>query len=620
MMRNARRNDRRKRGTALRAVGLALVLAALLSACRPGEAAETEALPVQTEAAEESKTVRGEPGKMVEAEGVLYLKRKDAIYAIEKETGEMKVLRRFSGGEKNGAFWVMGDSLYFDVSQPGTGNGTAETPEFYSLRRLDLTAGEEEHLADLMSQPFDMYAADGKLYLRSMQDTVIYGLDDEGKTVGELAPPETVYGQMPEGCTELFGGVLPRYVDQLGYMPVQNDTCLVIADADGSHARPVEEITNTSSVLFAEDAFFALFRDGNGKTQVQRYDPETCSGTPLFETDDNPDLVQALDGYLYYVVSYAAGEGKQEGPGSGGAVFYRIPWDGSGEPEKVLTVSEEPGMTGEFTNYGNFFVTGKTMYCLAFSGYGTYVGVTELSENQETKLLEPALSASPLEGLGHVEAIRETVPCPCGAYTAGEIYTERLVLDGDDGGTRAVNAWLEERQQAVLSAGREKAVQTDEAWVHESGEPAYVLTDLFCGRDGVCYLDEHVLCIRLDSDEYAGGAHGNPFREYVVFDRKTGARLTLSDIVATPQEELQQMVGKAFGRLARETSFSFESPEDLEHTVSDGLSYESPFYLSREGVVFYYEPYVIAPYSEGFPEVTIPYGDLELRIPLGEGA
>ncbi|MFR4579925.1 MAG: hypothetical protein ACLT76_10195 [Clostridium fessum] len=60
-------------------------------------------------------------------------------------------------------------------------------------------------------------------------------------------------------------------------MPVQNETCLVIADADGSHPREISDITNTSSVLFAKDAFFALLRDGNGNTQCYRYevsDPE----------------------------------------------------------------------------------------------------------------------------------------------------------------------------------------------------------------------------------------------------------------------------------------------------------------------------------------------------------
>ena len=58
-------------------------------------------------------------------------------------------------------------------------------------------------------------------------------------------------------------------------MPVQNETCLVIADVDGSHPREISDITNTSSVLFAKDAFFALLRDGNGNTQCYRYESLT---------------------------------------------------------------------------------------------------------------------------------------------------------------------------------------------------------------------------------------------------------------------------------------------------------------------------------------------------------
>ena len=83
-------------------------------------------------------------------------------------------------------------------------------------------------------------------------------------------------------------------------------------------------------------------------------------------------------------------------------------------------------------------------------------------------------------------------------------------------------------------------------------------------------------------------------------------------------EELQTKVGAAFRELAEKTNFAFESPEDLEHTVADGISYESPFYLSETGVVFYYAPYEIASYAEGFPEVTIPYSELEMRIALSK--
>ena len=138
------------------------------------------------------------------------------------------------------------------------------------------------------------------------------------------------------------------------------------------------------------------------------------------------------------------------------------------------------------------------------------------------------------------------------------------------------------------------------------------------GDDAITYLDDHYVCVRADGYEYTGGAHGTPFRQYFVFDRETGARLSLSDVVENPVEELQAKVGAAFRELAEKANFAFESPEDLEHTVADGISYESPFYLSETGVVFYYAPYEIASYAEGFPEVTIPYSELEMRIALSK--
>ena len=38
--------------------------------------------------------------------------------------------------------------------------------------------------------------------------------------------------------------------------------------------------------------------------------------------------------------------------------------------------------------------------------------------------------------------------------------------------------------------------------------------------------------------------------------------------------------------------------------------------LSRPLDVYKRQPYEIAPYAEGFPEVTIPYGDLDMKIEI----
>ena len=40
------------------------------------------------------------------------------------------------------------------------------------------------------------------------------------------------------------------------------------------------------------------------------------------------------------------------------------------------------------------------------------------------------------------------------------------------------------------------------------------------------------------------------------------------------------------------------------------------FCLSEDGVTFYFGQYEVASYAEGFPAVTIPYGQLDLKIDL----
>ncbi|WP_337626658.1 RsiV family protein, partial [Clostridium sp.] len=489
-------------------------------------------------------------------------------------------------------------------------------------------------------QPSVLYASKNRLYVKGYNMNVIYTLDENGKTAGELSPSDTIYGEIPAGCSELFNGILPYYTEQFGYMPVQNETCLVIADADGSHPREISDITNTSSVLFAKDAFFALLRDGNGNTQCYRYevsDPE--KRTLLYETAENISLVQYQDGYLYLM------ENQASQTSTGEFLFKRIAADAEADAaanaaeaqNALFTVEEEPGMTNDFSMYGNFYVTGNQAYCQQFKDYGVYLGEKTLDDaaGGEATLLEPVLFQSPIRELGHVEAQSETLKSADGSRELGSVYAERLVFDGEGDAVEAMNQTMQELQASVLSAARtdsmnldtEMSIDTAESDGSEeetlpqeadAAQPVYSMALTIDGDDAITYLDDHYVCVRADGYEYTGGAHGTPFRQYFVFDRETGARLSLSDVVENPVEELQAKVGAAFRELAEKTNFAFESPEDLEHTVADGISYESPFYLSETGVVFYYAPYEIASYAEGFPEVTIPYSELEMRIELSK--
>ena len=638
---NQRKKVQKKTGyRAVLAASMFLIAAsAALSACKKSPAAETTA---QTQAAEETEgavsTALGAADRVLEENGMLYLKYRTEIRSLSKETGEMKTLCQFDTGDENSTFWVYGGGLYFDRIQAES--GSTQGTEFYGLYRLDLESGVEEHLADLTDQPSVLYASKNRLYVKGYNMNVIYTLDENGKTAGELSPSDTIYGEIPAGCSELFNGILPYYTEQFGYMPVQNETCLVIADVDGSHPREISDITNTSSVLFAKDAFFALLRDGNGNTQCYRYevsDPE--KRTLLYETAENISLVQYQDGYLYLM------ENQASQISTGKYSFKRIAADAKADAaanaaeaqNALFTVEEEPGMTNDFSMYGNFYVTGNQAYCQQFKDYGVYLGEKTLDDaaGGEVTLLEPVLFQSPIRELGHVEAQSETLKSADGSRELGSVYAERLVFDGEGDAVEAMNQTMQELQASVLSAARtdsmnldtEMSIDTAESDGSEeetlpqeadAAQSVYSMALTIDGDDAITYLDDHYVCVRADGYEYTGGAHGTPFRQYFVFDRETGARLSLSDVVENPVEELQAKVGAAFRELAEKTNFAFESPEDLEHTVADGISYESPFYLSETGVVFYYAPYEIASYAEGFPEVTIPYSELEMRIELSK--
>ena len=122
----------------------------------------------------------------------------------------------------------------------------------------------------------------------------------------------------------------------------------------------------------------------------------------------------------------------------------------------LFTVEEEPGMTNDFSMYGNFYVTGNQAYCQQFKDYGVYLGEKTLDDaaGGEATLLEPVLFQSPIRELGHVEAQSETLKSADGSRELGSVYAERLVFDGEGDAVEAMNQTMQEPQASVLSAAR----------------------------------------------------------------------------------------------------------------------------------------------------------------------
>lgn len=101
---------------------------------------------------------------------------------------------------------------------------------------------------------------------------------------------------------------------------------------------------------------------------------------------------------------------------------------------------------------------------------------------------------------------------------------------------------------------------------------------------------------------YTGGAHGMPFENAVTLNLDTGKTYKLADLFK-PGFDYQTYLTERVKNEAIER-------KTLDLLVRPEVTAAQKFYLTPDGLVLYYAPYEIAPYSNGFVRFTIPYRDL----------
>lgn len=104
---------------------------------------------------------------------------------------------------------------------------------------------------------------------------------------------------------------------------------------------------------------------------------------------------------------------------------------------------------------------------------------------------------------------------------------------------------------------------------------------------------------------YNGGAHGMTESTYVNYDFSTGKVLTY-DNAFTPESEPKLLQAIKDNLMTR---YNVSSMEELNRRgiFTDQIYVSKNFYLQGYEVIFHYNPYDIAPYSEGSINVRVPY-------------
>ncbi|WP_223067229.1 DUF3298 and DUF4163 domain-containing protein [Paenibacillus caui] len=103
---------------------------------------------------------------------------------------------------------------------------------------------------------------------------------------------------------------------------------------------------------------------------------------------------------------------------------------------------------------------------------------------------------------------------------------------------------------------------------------------------------------------YAGGAHGMLASVSYNFDVNSGKQIKLQDIVA---KEYQQF--NLENALSAELAKKYAAGENVYPDSASTFKFNinQSFYYYDKGIVYRFEPYEVAPYSEGFVDIKVPF-------------
>lgn len=359
--------------------------------------------------------------------------------------------------------------------------------------------------------------------------------------------------------------------------------------------------TEEFGVCIREGAAYYAQRNGDGETDAAR--SLICEGFPNILYYDESALYVGVDR-----------EPREESEVLGTYEVLRFD-RGSFNIETVCSIPDAVGHNGAYVNgpTGVGILGDRIYYLYLEQEEGKdYLASAPLGESGAvTKIGEP-LFTDPAAKLGSLSVSGGNIYCPvCGSRDW--YWRQELVLEEEYPGDARINAYLQNYYQEKDAYAR-KFVEESSAWedgcIHD-GISTPISSE---ATVGVVYNSGRYLNLMMNSYEYGGGAHGMPMQEPLLFDRETGERLKLSDVIGNTEEELKTMVADAFCNPPY--CGGYEDWASRREDVYAAAGLDMLFHLSGDGITFYFTPYEVASYAEGFPEMTIPYGKLHMKITL----
>lgn len=555
----------------------------------------------------------------------LYLCGSYQLLKLNKATGESTVLwenkKDFEGLDyrlySDGQGFLFGDRIYFIEAYRDEELGSE--CKALSVICTDGTGYQRLHQLDAYSSG-SMVLLDDELYVDAPDEEgnagwLCYQFQEDG-SLSESSRPELEelvrqgYSQLSYTDNGRRKLLMPEAEEKFGYLVLRDENYEVVK---------VDPKSGEEEKLPAELLQMEAYNEGNflcvAGNKLYLVDSKTLQINKTIQYDNSVsyiDVITTDEEYAY--VTYVT---EDESEHTQKCVFEKVSLE-TGDRSIIFEQEQMVGVGAEFSIYlSDIVVKNGYLYYAGADDYQLYMMRRSLENPAEEEKLGEAFYDSGIGEVGTIQSYYErTYSRTMPDVLLTETDLEWLQVDEKFAGADKINRYLEEEQNKNIEYENGN-VEWMEEMIEEYGEDGISHSSYSSTLSEIAYFDGRYVSFCQQEYDYQGGAHGMPLWIGLTFDLETGERLSLPDVIANSEEELNSIVTEYFAEYINGNPEEFW--EDALDIVRDEICFESDFYLTEDGIKFYFHPYALSSYAAGFPEVTIPYDEFEMKISLQSG-
>ena len=564
---------------------------------------------------------------------MIYFASNEAVYGYNQITGEFEAFpltgadyempKTYLGMVDNGKLYLDGEYLYYFNDFYLERGNRAES----LLYQVDLSTGEASQVEFPVDEYVtDLYILSHQMYLRTYDENYntryhTIALEENGDIGEEITGTwEDGRASIPAGYKEIWTmdmeGCL-YYAYQNRYFPQillwDENQNYVLYDPD------TEEITELLSSDYSVnyyDGWHLLYYLGEYMSEdgeAHQYYRNLNTGEEYELSAEKRNVIGADIEGIYYMkhnsetnlhqtedqMWYQTYDSMDQG--REGQYLYQIIW--SPYIKNNLDLVENSLLT---LSHGELYVIEDSGDQTVFASYNWLTGKSENAA---------VLADRGIDQIGQFYYEADEVLCGNCGRARYAYYVEGFTLNGNMPGDEEINAQVQEITDSMIKNAAEMGFDEEEP--HE--EVYWNESSVTFWGDLSYYNDRYIGLLWKGYDYHSGAAHGIPYEIFRLYDRETGEELYLDDILACSEEEFNAVVTRKleerYGRY-KEWEGRLEKISEKVGFLEDHHLKAGAYYLTEEGLVYYFGVYEVAGYAEGMPEVLIPYDELKWKIDL----